>query len=1823
MGDETEYLKLSIEDRCQHKLWKARVSGYEDAGKLFSTLTDPKSPEFQKFLPLVKNFVSDSNAAAQEKGLSAALLFVENAASAVRICGDILGAIVAKCLAAPKPKTRELAQEIVLTYVELEKQEAVVEELGKGLENKNPKIVAASVSMLRQCLHLFGSRVITVKPLFKVIPKLLEDRDKGVREEGKQLAVELYRWIREALRPLLQSLKPIQASELEAEFAKLPADAPKPERLLRSQQAQVEDRPDEVDQVVDTETETAMDPYELVDAVDLLGRLPKDFYEQIEAKKWQDRKEALEKLLELASHPKLESGDYGDLVKALKKAIGKDSNVMVVSLASKCLGLVAGALRQRFHPYASSCVPVLLEKCKEKKPTVLVPVREALDQVAKPLTLEAMLEDITTAMDNKNPQIRSEAVAFMARVLTRTAPAALNKKLLKSLITPLHKTFNDPDPSVRENSAQAMGTAMKVVGEKAFAPFLVDLDSIKMEKVKECFEKAEVVGRTKAKTEPKAEPKTEQKAEPKAEPRAKPRAEPKAEAKVEPKVVAPPKVQKAIKGGKPRKPEEGRKAEAPFVENPMSDEEANAHFPEDVREALVSTNWKDRLAAVDKMKELLGNVPVQATLKILCRKPGLKDTNFQVLKGKLEVVEQVLEHGPVSLCSADCCLGDLVDKVGDVKNGASAGAALSALAQGTSLDHVAREVLQLAFAQKNPKNQSESLLWLAGAIKEFGLSIPVKVVIEHIKKGLSASNPAVRGASITLAGVMYLYMGKTLRMLFEGEKPTLLQQLDSEFAKLEGQSAPVPTRGPKSTEVQPSSGEDLIPRTDIRGELNESLLNDLGDKNWKVRQEALQKLATIVDRAKLITKEIGDLPTALRPRMNDSNKNLAIQALTIGKVLGVALGPSCTVHVRTLAPGMFAALGDSKPAVRGAAIACLKEWCTHVPLGSFFDGDTLKDALKVENPVLRTEVFGWLAEVLSERRQGLEGGDLAALLPILYQCLEERSADVRKKAQDCLLPFMLHLGYESMARATTKLKATSKDNVLTQLDKVRSQLPAKAPPPQGRATIVRGGTPSDSRENLSGDSDTRAPNRPAKAARGPAKGATKTAPKKEEEPEQGGPLLVVNNNKEIRFTYERALKVLKWNFTTPREEFYQQLKEQMVAANWAAPLVANCFHSDFKFHIRAIDMLSESLSQGLEPTTANLDLVLKWLALRFFDTNPSVLLKALEYLQALFGALAEAEYRMYDIEASSFLPYLILKTGDSKDTVRKGVHEILRRVCNVYPASKLFVYLMQGVASKNARQRAECLEEMGQLIASFGTNVCDPAAALKEVAKQISDRDNSVRNAALNCVVQAYFHEGEKVYKQVGHLSDKDMSLLEERIKRASRSRPVISRPAPTSRPQSAVFPSTTAVVEEAVVVHRHTRSGTVTRPLTRPRSIGLELSTDVDNMIREPQRTAQYRNVDVDDILSEPEINLPHRRRRADSRDVSQVLSQLAAQEVPLVMEALLQVEQMLDREEIASRADQLVTMLSLQFRLAHNKHMEDDHVARADVVQLYLRLCALLLKVFSKESSLGRRVGRDVLRDLLPHLLTVLLDGGLCSLRDGARVTHSVNRVTLHVILHAQPTAVMSALIKHLHDCVSTMGSSEKYLDLVLKCLWKMMKNMEMYVNELQLDAVLQDINLFLKAYPASYWEGRPSDTPLRTVKTILYKLSAHKGHELLKQAELVPGKEESHLVEQIQKMLKLHARKSQVNKEKSNKTECRELVDSNKYSGTTLLGATQEEMMAWTSSQWIIQLNAVAEKCGQARTDAWETGPPVSGSDCGDYYERILQEVQQLLMRNDSNI
>ncbi|KAK0183474.1 hypothetical protein PV327_001512 [Microctonus hyperodae] len=1781
MEEETEFTKLPLEDRCVHKAWKARVHGYEECKKKFGCIDDEKSPEWNKFLGLIKKFVIDSNAPAQEKGLEAALTFIENAACAGKTAGEVMNGIVNKCVAAPKIRTKDLAVQISLMYIEIEKHEVVQEELLKGTEAKNPKITSACINTLTLALKEFGSKVINIKPLLKKLPAFLEDRDKTVREEGKAMAIEIYRWIGAPLKQQLNTLKPVQLGELEVEFAKLTDAKAHPSRFLRSQKIKntcgtESASSGEVNGIMNEDDDmdadgVEIDPYELIDPVDILSKLPKDFYEKVEAKKWQERKEALEVLESLTKNPKLESGDYGDIVRVLKKIICKDSNVVVVTIAGKCMAGLATGLKKRFQPYASACLPAVLEKFREKKPTVVTVLREAADAIFLSITIDVILEDCLAALENKNPSVKAETAAFLARCFAITPASSLNKKLLKAYTGALLKTLNESDLTVRDQSAEALGTAMKLVGEKVMMPFLTDLDSLKMGKIQESAEKAVILVKS---TGPRKPERTTAASTSNANSgkangtsgASSNSTSGKTTKRPNTAVAKKATIKKSTSGSSgSSNAVSSKKVAAPKVqiERDLSsesvDELATECLPNDVLTGLIDTNWKTRLAAVEQLCDVIkqmdtADVSTQVIVRVLGKKPGFKDTNFQVLKLRLEAVKMLAENYPFSITTSNYCIIDITEKLSDVKNSAIASDTLIAIAEATNIEHVANEVITFAFNQKNPKVQQEALNWLSNALLEFGCSINVKCMIEHVKKAVSATNPAVRTSAIALVGTMYLYLGRSLLMFFENEKPQLKQQIEQECEKHNGEVPPVPKRGPKikstvgksdiiddygdnddeNVDNQANEMNDLLPRIDIGPQITEALLAELADKNWKVRNEGLQKINNILSEAKFIKATIGDLPRALSLRLVDSNSKLAQSTLSICETLAIAMGTRAKPHVRTLFPGFIQCLGDSKSWIRSAAISCINTWGDQCGYKEFFDGEMIGDALKSGSPVLRTELWSWLAQKLPLiPAKQIPKDELMICLPHLYSNLEDRISDVRKNAQEAVLGYMIHLSYETMLRQTEKLKPGSKAVVLACLEKTRPNLPVKPLPTKKQSNEV-----AQSKSVKSGGAM-----KIAKAVVKPGKSvipsSRPSSARKKDDDVDNSPLLAVNNLKHQRVIDEQKLKVLKWNFTTPREEFVDLLKELMSTAGVNKTLISNMFHADFRYHLKAIETLTDDLQDNSKALVSNLDLILKWLTLRFFDTNPSVLLKGLDYLQTVFNILIGDQYHMLENEAASFIPYLIIKIGDPKDSVRNGVRALFKQIALVYPVSKLFSYVMEGLKSKNARQRTECLEQLGSLIGNYGVTVCQPSpsAALREVAKQIADRDNSVRNAALNCIVQVYFLEGDRVNKLIGNISEKDQSLLEERIKRASKNRPIKS-PSNT-RMSSVVPPSTAAALINSDDVEADFDNGNEEENIDEPIDIPVErystppartktpgpFGLDMDFLKKleenaparwkipelidinwDPNETVTTMNIPANNVIQMTPSELITKSVRVSPLSTSickedtleRNIITMASPDLSTALQALVNMDKILKSSQVSmlqSKEDKFMDAINMQLKLLQSYPLTSDNVEVAKA----FRTTFMVTLAFYESGLLGKNVPGNQLKELVHQMLILLAENKLEHLNQSDIYIRVVNIIVVKMIDHSNHTTIICVLIKLLHECAE-MKVAPKYEELVMKCLWKIVKTISNWANVLDYDAILFEVHQFFKDHPSSWWKKRHSDMPVRTVKTVLHSMTKVKGSAIL---------------------------------------------------------------------------------------------------------------------------
>lgn len=378
-----------------------------------------------------------------------------------------------------------------------------------ALSNKQPKIVAATLATLTAIFHAYGCKTVDPKPVLKILPKEFSHADKNVRAEATNLAVEFYRWLREAMKPMFwNDLKPTQQTDMDAQFEKIKAEpAAKQERFLRSQQAAMSRAPppgaaaaEEEDELEEEGVE--VDVYDMLEPQDVLSKVAPDFGEQLASTKWKERKDALEALYAILNVPKIKDGDYGEITRGLAKCM-KDANVAVVTQAAQCIEVLAKGLRKPFSKYRSIVMGPIMERMKEKKVSVSDALGGAADQVFLATSLSDCLEETLEFLKHKNPQVKEGSMKFLIRCL-RTTRDAPSKPEVASIVEASKKLLSEGVESLRSGGAEILGTVMKIMGERAMGPHLEGLDDIRKTKIKEYFETAEVKAKDKPKPPPAA-----------------------------------------------------------------------------------------------------------------------------------------------------------------------------------------------------------------------------------------------------------------------------------------------------------------------------------------------------------------------------------------------------------------------------------------------------------------------------------------------------------------------------------------------------------------------------------------------------------------------------------------------------------------------------------------------------------------------------------------------------------------------------------------------------------------------------------------------------------------------------------------------------------------------------------------------------------------------------------------------------------------------------------------------------------------------------------------------------------------------------------------------------------------------------------------------------------------------------------------------------------------------------------------------------------------------------------------------------------------------
>lgn len=1623
-GDD-DWAKLSVEERFEHKSWKARLSAFEELGKAVSGA----SPKHRDFVEFARRSVNETNAAAQEAAFSFLTSFLESCPheAAVKLRPSILQGIIEKGLTAAKAGTRQRAIACLSALIAHDTSaEPVITELANiaMASVKQPKLLTAILQCIHELMRAFGATVIVGGKLNTIICSLLsvsfQHADKTVRQESHDIVVESSRW--GCNINTIAGLKPVQVKELtDAMAVHMNTARPSATRWLRGQQPAVaECNTDTTDADVvmaatatGTTTDTPSDEFETAIPVNILERLPANFTDFVESAKWKERKEVLDALLPLVKVPRLEEGRYGELVGVLVKRVA-DVNILVAITAANCLEGMARGLRAAFASYRGDVIPALLDRCKEKKGNVVQAMKEALKATLYSInSISDILSDISPLLQQKNPQIRQEALTFAAMVMNAKTSRPCQRKDLKDLADLIASGLDHADSAVRDAAAEAMAALLKSVGEKNVLPYLDSVDKSKLVRIREMANGAV----------PALVPA--------------PVPVPMVPAK---RPIERERPTNSISAVKSEKPTNIKNDDFDHVPSTVSQSAAidtiAAVVGEAVVENLSSAAWKERVEAMEVIVNNAHKFSSEQLVRLFTVKPNWqKESNFLVYGKTLTALLLVPTPWSREAVAVLVAEGGVAEKLSDAKLQRDTTAVLCKCAESVSLGFLLHHLLQWSKTNlKSPKALADLFKFTSQALLEFGtVSLRVPDLVSFLKtNGLQNPNPMVRQSAVQVASGLYSFLGEGVKQMFGDQSAAIQSVLEAEFAKAVVVGSTVPKRTvmvadeavmvPQETiTVAKEKPQDIVPRLDLSQQVVPVLVK-LADANWKVRKEGLDELEQAFTNGGKFSVDSStqlDLFSALKSRFNDTNKNLAIQALEFaGKCAQLLSSDKAGQQaVKLMCQSAMHCLSDPKPQVRAAAIKCLDDMLVIMP-ASVLIGTAGQTIASVESPNLRKELLTWLCRPMSGHSLTESADETAIILSAIVLGLQDRSGDVRKAAQQ-LLPVL-----------------TPSDLVLRHVQRsAPSLLPTVQPllAQPGKPSINPGKTPvkktADSTNSLFLDS---AP-------------SNRTA--------------------------------LKWPFDgqgAPRRDLQEQLEQQcrLVFTSSACKVL---FSSDLPRGL---------LERAIEDNLSCVDLILRLLTIRLFDGN-NQRQKCLDVLEQCLSAMDRANVRMAESDAVAFLPYFVHCLGEWRGEGGphgQRVKQVLRVLCRVYPASKLFNHLCEwGLApSAGKATRQETLTELSVLLSRNGASVIAVNKHISMIAACLMDPH--VKSQAGKVMAQVARLVGlEHVYKQVvdGVIGQREYDHVVELINTDCAGDTKCDDNDQDGEQVAEEQPPPTPLLHDInpFAPNQPNQDTTPTIPLIRPRT--------------GPTTTISSTHLTINPLDTEIEL--------IGCASDAQCIQALQRLDDPLNKPTV----------EMMERVDQLVMALAVRLR-AITRQPDLPSMPPSGQSRLCRYVCNALVLLVSNPESV-KLVQEETLECLLSACLQALLSPCINDhfSDDRDQLLKALNVMLVKAMEGCHQNMCYRVLLNLLSSAFlphDKAVDSEKYPELVMKCLWKETKSLPAMIEQhrINIGELMVDIDRFLKVIPPIEWKTRAAqkmafeDLPLRTVKTIILEICTLLGND-----------------------------------------------------------------------------------------------------------------------------
>lgn len=1720
-----EAKKLPWDERLAHKNWKVRNDANIDLAAVCDSITDPKDPRLREFGPFFRKAVADSNAPVQDKALDALICYLKAADSdAGRYAKEVCDAIVAKCLTG-RPKTVEKAQMVFLLWIELEAVEAFLDAMEKAIKNKVAKAVVPAIDVMFQALSEFGTKIVPPKRILKMLPELFDHQDQNVRASSKGLTLELCRWIgKDPVKSILfEKMRDTMKKELEAELVNVSGTA-KPTRKIRSEQDK-EPEQEAVSEAVASgpSDESAadipqeIDEYDLVDPVDILTPLEKTgFWEGVKATKWSERKEAVAELTKLASTKKIAPGDFAEICRTLKKLI-TDVNIAVAVEAIQAIGNLARGLRTHFSGSSRFLLPILLEKLKEKKPTLMDALTQTLQAMHKSgcLNLADIVEDVKTATKNKVPLVRSLTLNWVTFCI-ETSNKAVILKAHKEYVPICMESLNDGTPDVRDAAFSALAAVAKSVGMRPLEKSLEKLDDVRKKKLSEMIGGSDggppaaftsgavpssggIVSSTQASSGSLIK-----------------RSAASMLSGKKPVQAAPPsKKGTSAKSGTSKKGDgtsqlkASKSVEVEDVEPAeMSLEEIESKLGSLIQTETItqlkSAVWKERLEAINSFKEQVEALQVldpsvEILVRLLCAVPGWSEKNVQVQQQVIDVITHIASTA--SKYPKKCvvlCIQGVSERVADIKTRAQSMKCLTTFCEAVGPGFIFERLYKIMKEHKNPKVLSEGILWMITAVDDFGVSLlKLKDLIDFCKDtGLQSSAPATRNATIKLIGTLHKFVGPDIKGFLLDVKPALISALDAEYEKnpFEGTSAvPKKTVKVSDTPSLSSGGLDSLPREDISGKITPALLKGLESSDWKARLESIESVNKILEEAnkRIQPTGTGELFGALRGRLYDSNKNLIMATLSTFGGVASAMGPAVEKSSKGILLDILKCLGDNKKHMRECTLNTLDSWLAAVHLDKMVPYITtaLTDAkLGAEG---RKDLFDWLSKQLTGMK---EFPDAVHLLKPVASAMTDKSADVRKAAEACFGELVRVCGQETVSK---NLKDIQGPALAIVVERLRPYGVLQETSDLGRTTSTGTTSKVGSKIGKSTGPADRA------SRHGNRAGASRVVPARSSRQEtlmsvqdisiQSQALInVKDSNKGDR---ERIV-VRRFKFEEPRLEQIQDLETDLMKY-FREDLHRRLLSTDFKKQVDGIEMLQKVLPSIGKELIEILDIVLRWFVLRFCESNTSCILKVLEFLPELFEMLRNEGYMMTEAEAAIFLPCLVEKSGHNIEKVREKMRELTKQIIQAYSAAKTFPYILEGLRSRSNRTRIECADLVGYLLDNHEAEIGGQLKSLQVVASLTAERDGETRKAALNTLAIGYKILGDDIWKYLGKLTEAQRSMLDDRFKWKAREMDKRRE----GKPGEARAALRRSVRDNGTDLAEP--SGEVSRSIAGP-----ILNRDIYNTTELPME----RNVNLRPVAGTI--------GPSDWNEALDIISYDSPEQSVEGMKVVCHLLALATNDPEGSAMDEIVKDADRLVSCLANKVAKTFDFS---LMGASSRSCKYVLNTLMQtfqNKTLSHAVKESTLDILITELLLWLLDERVPRMDDGSQLLKALNVLMLKILDNADRTSSFVVLINLLRPLdpsrwpspatnESLVIRNQKFSDLVVKCLIKLTKVLQSTIYDVDLDRILQSIHIYLQELGMEEIRRRAGadDKPLRMVKTVLHELVKLRGTAIKGHLSMVP--------------------------------------------------------------------------------------------------------------------